>query len=41
MSDAAQEIGFKIGGVLVLSLMIFAFYNDISKYLIDILSVNT
>ena len=41
MSVAAQEIGFKIGGVLVLSLMIFAFYNDISKYLMNILSVNT
>lgn len=32
MSEAAQEIGFKIGGVLVLSLMVFAFYNDLFKF---------
>lgn len=32
MSEAAQEVGFKIGGVLVLSLMVFAFYNDLFKF---------
>ncbi len=33
MSLAAQEFGFKIGAVVVLSLMIFVFYNDIYKSL--------
>ena len=31
MSLAAQEFGFKIGIALVLSLMVFATYNDISR----------
>lgn len=30
MSEEAQEFGFKIGALVVLSLMIFAFYNDLS-----------
>ncbi len=32
MSLKAQEFGFKIGGALVLSLMVFAFYNDLFKF---------
>lgn len=31
MSDAAQEFGFKIGAFVVISLMIFATFNDIFK----------
>jgi regulator of sigma E protease len=32
LSDRAQEFGFRIGLALVLMLMIFATYNDISRY---------
>ena len=32
LSDRAQEFGFRIGLTLVLMLMIFATYNDISRY---------
>ena len=33
LSLKAQEIGFKLGGAVVLSLMVFAFYNDIYNFL--------
>jgi len=32
LSDRAQEFGFRIGLTLVLMLMIFATYNDLSRY---------
>jgi regulator of sigma E protease len=32
LSDRAQEFGFRIGLAVVLMLMIFATYNDISRY---------
>jgi regulator of sigma E protease len=32
LSDRAQEFGFRIGLAVVLMLMIFATYNDISRH---------